>query len=227
VKPGITHTCCSRAELDNLTREPAWLQYAHRYKSIWDDRKRRQHTRPSKQNCLQMLKICITLAECCEMGVQPRRIQSLSYPAIEAMTVQLIDWILVARVVAVSVHDFLTPARWEKIQELALQAEGKIMDYLNWIKSRYPNCPNDSPESACRSIRTQTIGYIDFILKNRRRDWTSFHTHIQQLAGEHLNDREIAAWCISNDFDLSTDGQQEEGQVNAIALPTMSNAILI
>ena len=54
-------------------------------------------------------------------------------------------------------------------------------------------------------MKTRTFGYIDFILKNRHRDWTDFHDLIQQLEDEQLNDSEIAA-CIPKDFDLSTDG---------------------
>lgn len=203
VKPGTTHSC-SPAEFYDLTGEPACELYARRWKSIWDDSKRRQHTRPLKQNCHRMLRICEVLAICCEKGVQPNRIQSLSYPAIGVMTVQLIDWILVARVVAVLVHDFLSTSQWKMIQELGELAEGKIIDYLKWIRSRYPNCPNDSP--ACRSIRTRTFEYMDFILKNYHCNWTGFHTLIQQLEYENLNDGEIISWCISNDFDLSTDG---------------------
>jgi len=121
------------------------------------------------------------------------------------MVVQLVDWILLARVVAILVHDFLSTTQWKIIRELGSHAEGKIIDYLNWIKSRYPNCPNTSPESACQLMKTRTFGYIDFILKNRHRDWTDFHDFIQQLEDEQLNDSEIAA-CIPKDFDLSTDG---------------------
>ncbi len=151
-----------------------------------------------------MLRICKALTDSCEKGVQPGRIQSLSYPAIGVMVVQLIDWILLARVVAMVDHDFLSAAQWELIRELGLHAEGKIIDYLCWIKSRYPNCPNNSHD--CRLIRTRTFGYIDFIVKNRHRDWTGFHNRIQQLDYERLNDGEIIQWCISNKFDLSTDG---------------------
>jgi hypothetical protein len=101
-------------------------------------------------------------------------------------------------------HDFLSAAQWELIRELGLYAEGKIIEYLYWIKSRYPHCPNDSHE--CRLIRTRTFGYIDFILKNRQRNWTGFHNHIQQLGYEHLNDEVIIPWCISNKFDVLIDG---------------------
>lgn len=149
-----------------------------------------------------MSQICIALANYCEKGVQPSRIQSLSYPAIGTVTVMLIDWILLARVVAVSKYSFLSNAQWKFIQELGSETEGKSSEYLNWIKSRFPYCPN---ASACGLTRTQIVGYINFILKNHHCNWTGFHTYIQQLEDEHLNDGKITAWCESNGFDLSTD----------------------
>ena len=122
------------------------------------------------------------------------------------MTVQLIDWILLARVVEISVHDFLSTAQWKMIQELGLHTQCKIIEYLERIKSSFPYCPNGSPESVCGLIKARTVEYIDFILKNHRSDWASFHTYIQKLENGQLNDEKIVTWCIFKKFDLSTDG---------------------
>lgn len=203
-KPGTIHSCCSSDEFYDLTEEPAWVLYANRWKSILDYSKKRLHIRPSKQNYHQMLESCDALTKYCEKGV--RQIQSQSYPAIGVITVQLIDWILLARVVAILVHDFLTAAQWEIIRKMGSHAEGKIVDYLNWIKLYYPHCPNASPGSACLLIRSRTFAYIDFICKNCHCDWNGFHTFIEQMEYERLNNGEIAQWCATKGFYLPIDG---------------------
>lgn len=204
LKPGTAQSCCTLADLHYLGGEPGWVEYARRWKSLWDDTERRQHTRLSKQEYHQKWQTCTDLAQYCEEGVRPSRIQSLPCLAIGIITMMLIDWMLLARVVAISVHSSLTTAQWKIVQEMGAQTEGKISEYLNWIRSRYPCCPNGSTE--CQLMRTQTAGYINFILKNLHCDWASFHTHIQQLENGGLNTDEIATWCRSNNFDLSTDG---------------------
>jgi len=122
------------------------------------------------------------------------------------MTVQLIDWILLARVVEISKHNLLSAAQWKNIQKLGLHTQDKIIEYLKSIKSSFPYCPNVSPESTCRLIRDRTVGYIDFILKNQGRNWAGFHQKIQELEYERLVDEEILPWCLFNNFDISTDG---------------------
>jgi hypothetical protein len=104
--------------------------------------------------------------------------------------------------VEISVHAFLSDTQWKTIQKLGLHTQGKIMEYLKWIKSSFPYCSNDSPQSACRLIRDQTAKYIDFILKNHHSNWADFHTKIQELESERLNE-EVLEWCIINNFDLS------------------------
>ena len=202
-KPGTAHSCCSPADLHYLVEEPGWVEYARRWKSLSDDTERRQLTRLSKQEYHQKLQICTNLAQYCEDGVRPSRIQSLPCLAIGVITMMLIDWMLLARVVAISVHISLSPAQWKRVQAMGSITEGKITEYLNWIRSRYPSCPNGSQE--CQLMKIKTAGYINFILQNLDCDWTSFHRHIQQLENERLNNDEIETWCKSNNFDLSTD----------------------
>jgi len=204
LKPGTSRSCCSQADLHYLVEEPGRVEYARRWKSLCDDTERRQHTRLSKQECLQKLQICTDLTQYCEDGVRPSRIPSLSCLAIGIITMMLIDWLLLARVVAISVHGSLSSSQWKTVQQMGSKTEGKICEYLNWIRYRYPSCPNGSTE--CQLMKTKTAGYINFILQNLHRDWASFHAYIQQLENEPLNDKEISTWCRSNNFDLSTDG---------------------
>jgi len=201
-KPCAVHQCCSRAELYYLSEESAWVAYARRWKSMWNDRR---SLLPSKQYCSDMLQICSTLITYCEMGLQSDRIRYLSLAAIGAITALLIDWILVARVMVASGSSPLGTAQLKIVQELGSISQAKIIEYLKLIKVCYPYCPNDSPESECRLRRKQTVGHIDFILKNHHSNWNGFHAYIQQLENDDLDDGEITRWCNSNGFDLSTD----------------------
>src|SRR5215469_2095072 len=65
LKPGTAHSCCSPADLHYLGEEPSWVEYARRWKSLLDDTERRQHTRLSKQEYRQMLRVCTNLAKYC------------------------------------------------------------------------------------------------------------------------------------------------------------------